>query len=82
MAMGKRRRRQMRVATPDRPRHAAPPICARLKQIFDQTDVDGYVEGRCQRFYPDEIGRPGLERMVPARKPAVARRLSELHSGR
>jgi hypothetical protein len=72
----------MWVATPDRPRRAAPPIWARLKQILDKTEFDAHVEGRCQRFYPDEIGRPGVERMVPVRKPAVARRLSELHSGR
>jgi transposase len=64
MAMGKRRRRpkqtSMWVATQDLPRSAAHPFYARLNQILDQADFDGYVETRCQGFYADEIGRPGL----------------------
>jgi transposase len=32
----------------------------RLNQILDKADVDGSVEGLCQRFYANEIGRPGL----------------------
>jgi transposase len=64
MAMGKRRRRpkqtSMWVATHDLPRSAAHPFYARLNQILDKADFDGYVEARCQRFYADEIGRPGL----------------------
>jgi len=64
MAMGKRRRRHrqtsMWVATQDLPRSAAHPFYTRLNQILDQADFDGYVESLCQRFYADEIGRPGL----------------------
>jgi transposase len=64
MAMGKRRRRakqtSMWVAAQDLPRSAAHPFYARLNQILDQVDFDGYVESLCQRFYSDEIGRPGL----------------------
>src|SRR5262245_21553633 len=65
MAMGKRRRwrhkqTSMWVATQDLPRSAAHPFYTRLNQILDQADFDGYVESRCQRFYGDEIGRPGL----------------------
>jgi transposase len=63
MAMGKRRRRvkqaSMWVAAQDLPRSAAHPFYARLNQILDQHDFDGYVEGLCQRFYADD-GRPGL----------------------
>src|SRR5881394_3850519 len=63
MAMGKRRRHakqpSMWVATEDLPRSAAHPFYARLNQILDQHDFDGYVEGLCQCFYADE-GRPGL----------------------
>lgn len=44
----------------DLPRSAAHPFYRRLNQIFDQDDFDGYVEGLCQRFYADEVGRPGL----------------------
>jgi transposase len=50
----------MWVATEDLPRSAAHPFYRRLNQIFDQDDFDGYVEGLCQRFYADEVGRPGL----------------------
>jgi len=50
----------MWVATQDLPRSAAHPFYTRLNQILDQADFDGYVESLCQRFYADEIGRPGL----------------------
>jgi transposase len=64
MAMGKRRRRpnqaSMWVATQDLPRSAAHPFYTRLNQILEQADFDGYVESLCQRFYANEIGRPGL----------------------
>ena len=38
----------------------APVLRARLNQIFEEADFDGYVEALCQRFYADEIGRPSL----------------------
>jgi len=61
--MGKRKRHakqaSMWVATQDLPRSAAHPFYARLNQILDQHDFDGFVEGLCERFYADE-GRPGL----------------------
>jgi hypothetical protein len=38
---------------------AAHPFYARLNQILDQHDFDGFVEGPCERFYADD-GRPGL----------------------
>jgi hypothetical protein len=64
MAMDKRRRRpkqaSMWVATEDLPRSAGHPFYTRLNQILDQADFNGYVESLCQRFYADEIGRPGL----------------------
>ena len=64
MAMGKRRRRpkqtSMWVTTQDLPRTAAHPFYTRLNQVLDKADFDGYVEGLCQRFYADEVGRPGL----------------------
>lgn len=49
----------MWVATNDLPRTAAHPFYARLNQILEQHDFDGYVEGLCQRFYAED-GRPGL----------------------
>src|SRR4051794_9155804 len=64
MAMGKRLRRlkqtSLWVATQDLPRTDAHPFYTRLNQILDQADFDGYVEALCQRFYADEVGRPGL----------------------
>jgi hypothetical protein len=58
MAMGKRRRHakhaSMWVATQDLPRSAAHPFYARLNQILDQHDFDGFVEGLCERFYADD----------------------------
>jgi hypothetical protein len=63
MAMGKHKRcaRQaaMWVATQELPRSAAHPFYTRLNQILDRHDFDTYVEGLCQRFYAEEIGRPG-----------------------
>jgi transposase len=60
---GKRKRHakqvSMWVATQDLPRSAAHPFYARLNQILDQQDFDGFVEGLCERFYAAE-GRPGL----------------------
>ena len=49
----------MCVATQDLPRSAAHPFDARLNEILDVHDFDGYVEGLCERFVADE-GRPGL----------------------
>ena len=50
----------MWVATQDLPRSAAHPFYRRLNQILDEVHFDGYVETHCQRFYADELGRPGL----------------------
>jgi Transposase domain (DUF772) len=36
------------------------PFYTRLNQILEQANFDGYVESLCQRFYANEIGRPGL----------------------
>jgi transposase len=31
-----------------------------LNRLLDAADFDGYVEGLCQRFYADTMGRPSL----------------------
>jgi transposase len=59
MATGKRKRQAMWVAIQDLPRSAAHLFYARLNQILDQHDFDGFVEGLCEGFYADD-GRPGL----------------------
>jgi transposase len=50
----------MWVSTQDLPRTAAHPFYTRLNQILDKAGFDNYVESLCQRFYADEVGRPGL----------------------
>jgi transposase len=64
MAMGKRRRRPEQttiwMATQDLPRSAAHPFYTRLNQILDKHDFDSRVEGLCQQFYAEGVGRPGL----------------------
>jgi transposase len=51
----------MWVATQDLPRSAAHPFYTRLNQILDTVAFDPYVETLCQRFYADDVGRPGLQ---------------------
>jgi transposase len=64
MAMGTRRPRPEQttiwVATQDLPRSAAHPFYTRLNQILDKHDFNGRVEGLCQGFYAEDVGRPGL----------------------
>jgi transposase len=61
--MGTRRRHatqtSMWVATSDLLRSSAHPFYARLNQIIEKHDFDGFVEGLCRRFYADD-GQPGL----------------------
>src|SRR3954451_4933998 len=89
MAIGKRKRHanqaSMWVATQDLPRTAAHPFYARLNQILDQHDFDGYVEELCQRFY-EVASHPNerLEDRIPCKHgrqvaPTVRR---SPHSGR
>ena len=63
MAMGTRRPHAKQVsiwvAAADLPWSLAHPFYARVNQILDQHDFDGFVEGLCDRFYAAE-GRPGL----------------------
>lgn len=52
--------------------HATPhtPFYARLNQILDQNDFDGFVEGRCERLYADE-GRSHAVDLDTARSSGV-----------
>src|ERR1700674_3774074 len=64
MAMGRRKKRvrQEGLWTPTAalPVGASHPFYQRLNQIVDEKKFDEYVEGMCERFYADEVGRPGL----------------------
>jgi transposase len=64
MAMGRRKKRirQEELWTPTAalPMGASHPFYKRLNQILDEKKFDEYVEAICERFYADEVGRPGL----------------------
>src|SRR6202158_390785 len=64
MAMGRRKKRvrQEGWCTPTAalPMGASHPFYQRLNQILDEKRFDDYVETICERFYADEVGRPGV----------------------
>jgi transposase len=64
MAMGRRRKRvrQEELWTPTAalPIGASHPFYQRLNQILDEKKFDEYVETIGERYYADEVGRPGL----------------------
>jgi transposase len=64
MAMGKRktsRQEPLFLATTDLPRTPAHPFYERLNHILAEHQFDPFVEGLCQPFYADVLGRPSLE---------------------
>src|SRR5476649_2562574 len=64
MAMGKRktcRQQPLFVAAADLPRTPAHPFYERLNQILAEHQFDPFVEGLCQPFYAEVLGRPSLE---------------------
>src|SRR5271163_3786277 len=64
MAMGRRKKRVRQeglwTATAALPVGASHPFYQRLNQVLDEKKFDEYVEGLCEQFYADEVGRPGL----------------------
>lgn len=77
MAMGRRakqRRQQPEfwVAHHELPRTVAHPFYQRLNQVLEERGFDEFVEGQCERFYAEEMGRPSLTpgryfRLLPIR---------------
>ena len=63
MAMGKRkaeRQQELWIATtrlPDAPGH---PFYQRLNQLLARHGFDAFVEGLCEKFYHDSLGRPSV----------------------
>ena len=39
---------------------ASHPFYQRLNELLEESRFDGFVEGRCQRFYAEKMGRPSL----------------------
>ncbi len=61
--MGKRegeRQPEMWVTTTDLPTTASHPFYARLNQLLAEHHFDDFVDGQCQPFYAETMGRPGL----------------------
>jgi transposase len=64
MAMGKRktcRQQPLFLAATELPRSPAHPFYERLNQILALHHFDPFVEGLCQSFYAETLGRPSLE---------------------
>jgi transposase len=63
MAMGKRkteRQQELWVATADIPQAPGHPFYRKLNELLAKDGFDPFVEGLCQKFYHEEIGRPGV----------------------
>lgn len=63
MAMKRRRRstqQQFWVSSSDLPRSPGHPFYARLNKLLNQHGFDEFVEGRCERFYSESLGRPSI----------------------
>jgi transposase len=63
MAMGKRateRQQELWVATTDIPDAPGHPFYRKLNQLLAEHGFDPLVEGLCQKFYHDDLGRPSV----------------------
>jgi transposase len=63
MAMGKwqtERQQEMWIAAPDVPTPAAEPFYRNLNQVLAEQGFDAFVEGICQRFYHESLGRDSI----------------------
>ena len=63
MAMGKRRTERQQalwIATGDLPPAPGHPFYSKLNELLAQHGFDAFVEGVCQKFYHEELGRPSI----------------------
>ena len=64
MAMGRRKGRERQkdlwVAAIDLPKTAGHPFYGELRKLLDEHGLDVFVEGRCEKFYAQKMGRPSL----------------------
>ena len=63
MAMGKRQRQRQEslwVSHEQMPRSKGHPFYKALNQVLDHFGFDDWVEGKCERFYHESLGRPGI----------------------
>ncbi len=55
-----RQQEEFWVAHSELPRTVGHPFYERLNQLLEEHGFDGFVEGQCERFYAEEMGRPSL----------------------
>jgi transposase len=62
MALGKRQLKQQDfwIAAPDLPTAPGHPFYQKLNALLDEAGFDHFVEGICQPYYADALGRPGI----------------------
>ena len=63
MAMGKHkqeRQQELWVAVTQMPEAPGHPFYRKLNQLMTEHGFDAFVEGLCQKFYHEELGRPGI----------------------
>jgi transposase len=64
MAMGTRKdqeqQEEMWIPQASLAKGASHPFYQRLNQLLEESRFDGFVEGRCRRFYAEKRGRPSL----------------------
>jgi len=63
MAMGKQKRNEQRsmwVTVAELPRSASHPFYEKLNGLLAEHGFDDFVEGQCQSFYAEKMGRPSL----------------------
>ena len=63
MAMGKwqtERQQELWIAAPDVPTPAAEPFYRKLNQVLAERGFDAFVEGLCQEFYHESLGRDSI----------------------
>jgi len=62
MALGKRQPKQpgLWIAAPELPAAPGHPFYQKLNTLLDEAGFDRFVEGLCQPYYADGVGRPGI----------------------
>jgi len=63
MAMGKRKRERQNelwIAATEVPAGPGHPFYSKLNELLADRGFDDFVEGRCEKFYHEKIGRPGI----------------------
>ena len=63
MAMGRRKKQQQEsfwIPTDQVVGGPGHPFYRKLNEVFDSHGFDDFVEGLCEKFYHDQLGRPGI----------------------